>query len=47
VEAVEWPHHPFFVGTIYHPQFKSRPTRPHPLFIAFLEKAIAHKKGEK
>ncbi|NLA81699.1 MAG: CTP synthase [Clostridiaceae bacterium] len=45
VEAVEWPGHPFFVGTIYHPQFKSRPTRPHPLFMAFVEKAIEHKKG--
>ena len=47
VEAVEWPRHPFFVGTIAHPEFKSRPTRPHPLFLAFLEKAIEHKKGEK
>ncbi|HHX30530.1 MAG TPA: CTP synthase [Clostridiaceae bacterium] len=46
VEAVEWPEHPFYIGTIYHPQFKSRPTRPHPLFLAFLEKALLHKKGE-
>lgn len=45
VEAVEWPDHPFWLGTIYHPQFKSRPTRPHPLFLAFLDKAIGHKKG--
>ncbi len=45
VEAVEWPGHPFFVGTLYHPEFKSRPTRPHPLFLALIEKAIARKKG--
>ncbi|HZK29572.1 MAG TPA: CTP synthase [Clostridia bacterium] len=47
VEAVEWPDHPFFIGTIFHPEFKSRPTRAHPLFIAFIEKAIQHKKGDK
>ncbi len=45
VEAVEWPLHPFFVGTIYHPEFKSRPTRPHPLFLTLIEKAIDYKKG--
>ena len=46
VEAVEWPDHPFFVGTIFHPEFKSRPIRPHPLFLSFVKKAIEHKKGE-
>jgi len=46
VEAVELPGHPFFVGTIYHPEFKSRPTRPHPLFLALIEKAIAYKRGD-
>ncbi len=44
VEAFEWPHHPFFIGIISNPQFKSRPTRPHPLFLAFLEKAIERKR---
>ncbi|HHW93509.1 MAG TPA: CTP synthase [Clostridiaceae bacterium] len=43
VYAFEWPYHPFFIGIISNPQFKSRPTRPHPLFLAFLEKAIARK----
>ncbi len=47
VEAVEWPGHPFFVGTLYHPEFKSRPTRPHPLFLALIEKALDYKKGSK
>ncbi|NLA96131.1 MAG: CTP synthase [Clostridiaceae bacterium] len=45
VEAIELPSHPFFVGTIYHPEFKSRPTKPHPLFLALIEKAIAYKRG--
>lgn len=37
VEAVELPEHPFFVGVQYHPEFKSRPNRPHPLFNGFLK----------
>jgi CTP synthase len=36
VEFVELPGHPFFVGTQAHPEFKSRPDRPHPLFAAFV-----------
>ncbi len=39
VEFVELPGHPFFVGTQAHPEFKSRPDRPHPLFAAFVEAA--------
>ncbi len=46
VYAFEWPHHPFFIGVISNPQFKSRPTRPHPLFLAFLEKAIERKRSK-
>ncbi|NLV99234.1 MAG: CTP synthase [Clostridiaceae bacterium] len=46
VAAVELPDHPFYVGTIFHPEFKSRPTRPHRLFHAFLESALKHSKGE-
>ncbi|HSK68513.1 MAG TPA: CTP synthase [Candidatus Limnocylindria bacterium] len=38
-EIVELPDHPFFVGVQFHPEFKSRPDRPHPLFRAFLEAA--------
>ena len=39
VEIVELPDHPFFVATQFHPEFRSRPTRPHPLFAAFVEAA--------
>jgi CTP synthase len=42
VEYAELPaeHHPFFVGTQAHPEFRSRPTRPHPLFAAFIGAAL-------
>jgi CTP synthase len=39
VEIVEVPGHPFMVGTQAHPEFKSRPLRPHPLFLAFTKAA--------
>ena len=42
VEMVELPNHPFFVGTQFHPEFKSRPLNPHPLYLSFIE---ACKKG--
>ncbi len=41
VEMIELADHPFFVATQAHPEFKSRPTRPHPLFKGFVEAAIA------
>ncbi len=40
VETVELSGRPFFVGVQYHPEFKSRPNRPHPLFLGFIEAAI-------
>lgn len=43
VEAIELPDHPFFVATQFHPEFKSRPNRPHPLFSAFIEASIKQK----
>ena len=48
VEFVEYPPdmHPFIVGTQAHPELKSRPTRPHPLFVAFVGAAIDYKAGE-
>jgi CTP synthase len=48
VEFVEYPaeQHPFIVGTQAHPELKSRPTRPHPLFVAFVGAAIDYKEGE-
>ena len=39
VEMVEVPGHPWFVASQGHPEFKSRPTRPHPLFCAFVAAA--------
>ncbi len=41
VECIELPEHPFFVASQYHPEFKSRPTRPQPLFRAFVGAAAA------
>ncbi|MEN3202864.1 MAG: CTP synthase [Atribacterota bacterium] len=41
VEIVEIPDHPFFVGVQFHPEFKSRPNRPHPLFLGFLRASYA------
>jgi CTP synthase len=40
VEAVELPGHPWFVGVQYHPEFKSRPNRCHPLFREFIGAAL-------
>jgi CTP synthase len=41
VEIVEMPDHPFYLGTQFHPEFKSRPNRPHPLFANFIDAALA------
>jgi CTP synthase len=48
VEFVEYPPdvHPFIVGTQAHPELKSRPTRPHPLFVAFVKASLDYKAGE-
>ena len=42
VEIIELEDHPWFVATQFHPEFKSRPTNPHPLFRAFVGAAIRH-----
>ncbi len=49
VEFVELPPdvHPFFVGTQAHPELKSRPTRPHPLFVAFVRAALRYRDAER
>lgn len=44
VEIVEIPNHPFFVGVQFHPELKSRPNRPHPLFRDFVGAALDHQK---
>ncbi|NNE00526.1 MAG: CTP synthase [Pirellulaceae bacterium] len=43
VEIVELPEHPWFVAVQFHPEFKSKPLRAHPLFAAFVEAAIARR----
>jgi CTP synthase len=47
VEVVEIPDHPWFVGTQYHPEYKSTVQRPHPLFVAFVAAALAGKDDKK
>ena len=42
VETVELSDRPFYVGVQYHPEFKSRPNKPHPLFLGFVEAASEH-----
>ena len=43
IEAVELSDHPFYVGVQYHPEFKSRPNRPHPLFRQFIAASLGRK----
>ena len=47
VEVVEIPEHPFFIGTQFHPEFKSTPEHPQPVFVAFVKAALEHKAGRK
>ena len=44
VEMIEIEDHPFYVATQAHPEFKSRPDKPHPLFRGFIESAVARKR---
>ncbi len=43
VETIELPESDFFIGVQYHPEFKSRPNRAHPLFLGFIKAALGHK----
>lgn len=45
VEVIELQHHPWFLATQFHPEFNSRPMRPHPLFQGFVEAGLHHKVG--
>lgn len=45
IEIIELQDHPWFVGTQFHPEFKSRPTNPHPLFRDFVGAALSYKEG--
>ena len=44
VEIVEIPEHPFFIGVQFHPEYKSTPENPQPLFVAFVKAAMQRKK---
>jgi CTP synthase len=44
VEIVEIPGHPWFVGTQFHPEYKSTVDNPHPIFVAFIQATLQHKK---
>ena len=46
VEIVEIPEHPFFIGVQFHPELKSTPENPHPLFVALVGAAIKYRKGK-
>lgn len=43
VEIIELPEHPWFVASQFHPEFKSRPGQPHPLFLGFIKAAVKNK----
>ncbi|HEY3332210.1 MAG TPA: CTP synthase [Capsulimonadaceae bacterium] len=45
VEIIELPSHPYFIATQFHPEFKSRPNRAHPLFAGLIDAALTHKGG--
>jgi CTP synthase len=46
VEMIELPDHPWFIGCQFHPELKSRPNRPHPLFAGFVGAALARRLRE-
>jgi CTP synthase len=47
VEIIELLGHPYFLGCQFHPEFKSKPLEPHPLFAAFVGASYAHRKARK
>ena len=47
VEMIELPQHPYFVGCQFHPEFKSRPQEPHPLFQSFIAAALRARLGDR
>jgi CTP synthase len=46
VEIAELPTHPWFIAVQFHPEFQSRPLKPHPLFASFVEAALRQKNGQ-
>lgn len=47
VEIIELPKHPFFIASQFHPEFRSRPNQPHPLFTGLITAALAYKSNQK
>jgi CTP synthase len=47
VEVIELPSHPWYVATQFHPELKSRPGHPHPLFASFIEAAMRRRDGKR
>jgi CTP synthase len=45
VEIVELPNHPWFLACQFHPEFKSKPLEPHPVFASFIAAAYEHRKA--
>jgi CTP synthase len=39
---VEYPHHPFFIASQFHPEFRSRPNQAHPLFLGLMQAALTY-----
>ncbi|RLI48805.1 MAG: hypothetical protein DRO73_08275, partial [Candidatus Thorarchaeota archaeon] len=46
INAVELKNHPFWIGVQFHPEFKSRPMRPHPLYLGLIRAALEYKRGK-
>jgi CTP synthase len=46
VEIAELPSHPWFIAVQFHPEFQSKPIKPHPLFASFVEASYRHKSGK-
>ena len=47
VEVIELPQHPWFVAVQCHPEFKSKPTQPHPLFRGFVQASLVRREAKK
>jgi CTP synthase len=47
VEIMEIPSHPFYIAVQFHPEFKSRPDLPHPVFKEFIKKSYENKRKKK
>lgn len=46
VEIIEVPNHPFYLAAQFHPEFRSKPNKPHPLFAGFIEAALDRANAE-